>query len=382
MPNPVNLRTITGTASSTKDMRLSIQVHGDEFINMDSRPMPVFYSTLECLAVIRATVTLETDEECAGNDVEIIYKACATYKAPVRTVYAVYIESDHVFQKKRWLMDLDRPKEGKVAQGKYTKSISATIDPLWPSSARTSSLFSGQGWIKYVFEAKFTKQTMGVHNQLLFDSQEVWVLNSTLPSPETQLLAMDGQPPLVVRDTWKKSTLPIILTLPSEILTMAQVVPITVRMDPLTSKSKYAGQAVVVLGAHFALREHVLGRANGSGGQKFEGSHDVITVPLKDGWPRTAGPWERTVSLTMPTTPQVAVSAKTKWMDITHSLVLVMKIKAESEKDIKAEQFELKANIQIVVPRRTHESGGDFLPAYTNQASLDFEQIQYHDIKA
>ena len=82
MPNPINLGASTGAASSTKGMHLSIQIHGDEFINMDSRPMPAFYSTLECPAVFRATVTLETAEKCVGNDVEIIFNTCAPYKAP------------------------------------------------------------------------------------------------------------------------------------------------------------------------------------------------------------------------------------------------------------------------------------------------------------
>ena len=63
-------------------MRLSIQVHGDSLIEVASNPIPVFYSTLESPAVILATVTFETDQECAGNEVEITYKASATFKAP------------------------------------------------------------------------------------------------------------------------------------------------------------------------------------------------------------------------------------------------------------------------------------------------------------
>ena len=143
---------------------------------------------------------------------------------------------------------------------------------------------------------------MGVHNQLLFDSQKVWVLNSTLPSLETQLLSMYGQLPLAVRDTWKKPTLPMTLTLPSESLTMAQVIPVTVRMESLISKSKYAGQSIVGMRAYFALRQDILGRANRSGGH-------CTTQGRMASDSRSS---ERTVFMTMPTTPRVALSAETK----------------------------------------------------------------------
>ncbi|KAI8594688.1 hypothetical protein EDD21DRAFT_449196 [Dissophora ornata] len=392
MPKLWSFTALTGSASSKKSMRLSIQVHGDSLIDMGTNPLPVFYSTLETPAEVLATVTFETDQECAGREVEITYRASATYKAPVQSQTVVFLESEQLFQKKRWLMDLDRPKEGRVAKGTYTKDISVTIDPLWPSSAKTHPHYNGEGWIKYIFEAKFTKTSMGSQTPVLTESQEIWIMNSTLPSPSSSLLLSSSSPPeaahpsFVVSDSWKKKTLPISVTLPSNSLTMAQVVPITVRMGSLTHESKYAGQEIVVMGAHFALRERVAGRANGFNDREFKGFHDVITVPLKDGWPKTAGPWERTVHLTMPTAPQVAASTKTRWMDITHSLVLVMKVKAESEKDMRATQYELEANIHIVVPRNTPESNGDVLPTYTlaNSSSLDNPQnaaLQYEDVK-
>ncbi|KAF8926673.1 hypothetical protein EDD21DRAFT_90547 [Dissophora ornata] len=378
MSLPTTISTFAEIPSSTKNMRLSIQVHGNEMIDIDSKRLSVFYGTLESPAVIYASVIFETDQGCSANDVEVTYNACASFNAPVFSFYTAQAKSDDTFQKKRWLMDLDRPAMGKVAPGSYVKEVSATIDPLWPSSARTAIHANGHGWVKYVFEAKLIRQLLGMPNVLLVASQEVWVLNSTLPAPSTgNLMGLGNPSPLIVRDSWKKSTLPVSITLPSDALTMAQVVPITVKMGSLTGK--FAGQTIVVMSAHFALRELVYGRANGHDDVQYDFSYDVITVPLNDGWLRTAGPWERTVNLTMPTTPQVAASAKTKWMDIMHSLVLVMKIKAESEKDRKAEQFELKADVQIVVPRHTPESNEDFLPTYSlaspGQESLRREML-------
>ncbi|KAG0019646.1 hypothetical protein BGZ80_005487 [Entomortierella chlamydospora] len=309
--------------SSTKDMRISIRVHNSAFIDINGESIPVFYGTPECPPVISATVTLETDHECVADELEILYSAVATYKAP------------------------------------------------------------GQGWMKYEFIAKFSKFDMA-KTTILCCSQEVWVLNSVLlydddPSTLTQ--------PITVQAAWKKSTLSVSLTLPSDTLSMAQVVPITVRMSPF-SKGKYYGKKIVVSGAYFALREKVDGQANGFS-SKFTNTRNVITLPIRDGWPETAGPWERTVSLTMPTSPGVSPDSKTKYMDITHSLALVMKVKAEGEKEFLIQESEIKAPVHIVVPRHVTENDGYLLRAYLlastdldpTQDNLSYDLPQYQSIQ-
>lgn len=80
MPNPPNI------GSSARGMRVSIQVHGGSTIVCGSDTLPVFYSTLECPTVIRATATLEVDHECSGDNVEIAYNASATCKGPGRVL--------------------------------------------------------------------------------------------------------------------------------------------------------------------------------------------------------------------------------------------------------------------------------------------------------
>jgi hypothetical protein len=74
---------LTAVDASAKGMRVSIQLHGGSTIACGSDSIvPLFYSTLESPAVIRATATLEVDEECSGDEVEINYRAFATYRAP------------------------------------------------------------------------------------------------------------------------------------------------------------------------------------------------------------------------------------------------------------------------------------------------------------
>ncbi|KAI1317732.1 hypothetical protein EDD11_007906 [Mortierella claussenii] len=362
MTNSLNLPSLTGASSSQKDMRLSIQVHGSSFISINGKAVPVFYSTLETPVHIRATVTLETDKECAGHAVEILYKAGATYQAPVRQTFTVFTDSDHFFQRKRWTMEsLVHPEDGRVAAGKYTKEIGATIDPLWPSSGVTATHSEGHGWIRYSFEAVFWKRRFGAPIPILSDYIEVWVLNSALSSPSQGLLEND--------------------------MSMGAIVPVTVKMGSFSGKFK--DQAIVVTAAHFALIEKVDGRANGAT-QKYTYEKSVINVPIPvEGWPKSVGPWEKAISLTMPTTPELVANCKTRWMDVTHFIVLKMKIRAEDEKESKAEEYEIRAEVDIVVPRRAMEDADDVLPLYSPSHPtqsihdpLNYQQPQHQDVKA
>lgn len=246
-------------------------------------------------------------------------------------------------------MDLDRPSLGKIAAGQYTKEISATIDPLWPSSVRIPPHAKGFGRVKYEFIVKFGKLWLGQFSPSLSTSQEVWVLNSTLPPPLPSIGATS--PPLVVQTSWKKSTLPVSLTLPSETLTLGQIVPVKVQMSPFTNESKYAGQTIDVLKASFILREHVHGQLVAHS-QEFDHSRDVISVPITQGWPCTTGPWERIVNLTLPTSPELSASTKTRCLNISYSLILVMKLKAGSQKDKKASDYELHGMSCLTTQRR------------------------------
>ncbi|KAI7821679.1 hypothetical protein BC939DRAFT_201309 [Gamsiella multidivaricata] len=282
-------------------------------------------------------------------------------------------------ERRRWNTDLKHPKEGRVAAGKYSRLVGSTIDPLWPSSARTTQHNEGYGWVKYSFEATFSKYTMGALAPILTDTQEVWVLNSAL-LPDTQLRI---ERPFVNQNTWdgmKSKSSPLKLTLPSSTLMMGQVVPVTVRMSELKFKSKYVGQLPVVLAAYFALKQNVVGRATAHS-IIWKYSEDVMTLPMKDGWPRSTDGWERTVHLTMPTSPDVAADTKSKFMDISHSLKLVMKIKAERQNDLQAKEYLTKgtSDPEISLGLKYEERNIDtlYLLLFQNSGRPDFSTTIY-----
>ncbi|KAF8926672.1 hypothetical protein BGZ58_011002, partial [Dissophora ornata] len=55
---------------------------------------------------------------------------------------------------------------------------------------------------------------------------------------------------------------------------------------------------------------------------------EMLNIYLKDGWPKSKDGWEKTVSLTMPRSPDLSVDMKSKYFDVTHTLVMKMKLKA------------------------------------------------------
>ncbi|KAG0207250.1 hypothetical protein BGX28_001469 [Mortierella sp. GBA30] len=363
MKNEQNSSSFSPSILSAPDKRISIHVHGTEFITHNKESIPLFYSTLETPAAIQATVTFENDKNCV-----------------VRSAYTPLVVSEQTFKMRRWTMDLNSSPDEHILSGKYVKQLTAPIDPVWPSSAAPPAHFKGIGWISYIFEAKFSTTRLGVPVVAAKQLQEIWVLTSTSIPPasslafaESRLMTVDGmQQPLIVRESWMKSILPVILTLPADALHMGQILPVTVRMGPFGKKSKHAGQTVVVIAAYFSLCENIVGRANGMT-ETFETSCNVLNLPIKDGWPKNNLRWERTVNLTLPEAPEVTATAKTKYMDISYALVLTMKIKAEGEKDYKAKEYVTEAGIHLLVPEPTCGNAQDLLPAY---APLEFGPAQ------
>ncbi|KAF9093368.1 hypothetical protein BGX23_003384 [Mortierella sp. AD031] len=92
-------------------------------------------------------------------------------------------------------------------------------------------------------------------------------------------------------------------------------------------------------------------------------ARDVVQIAIREGWPTNLGGWDRTVSITLPTTPEINASMKTKVMDITHSVLFTMKYKAEIENDRRAQEVTIEVPFQLVEPRRNLED--DFLPTYS-----------------
>lgn len=379
---PLSMKTMARAPSSTKSKRISIDIPSDNYITVDNRPMPVFFSNLEVPAVIRATVTFENDQDCQGQDVEINYTAAVVYEVTAMTFFSAKTKIPHNLQRKRWTMsNLVRPTPGTVAAGRYTKTVTATIDPLWPSSGVTSASVKGTGWVRYTFEASFLKTTIGGASPVLATMPyEVWVVNSIMPS---EAGALSNVPkPLTVHAPGKKPDLPVSLTIPNQTLQFHEQVPLTVRVEPFQKGSKRSGQNIVVLSAGFSVREKVQGWSRSATGVDVEHVTDVAQIAIREGWPQnTLGGWTRTVSITLPTAPEINASMTSKAMDISHSVLFTLKYKAENDSDMKAQEVTVEVPFQMVVPRRNMQAQDDFLPTYSAADAQAYLQKHADDEK-
>ncbi|KAK3810519.1 MAG: hypothetical protein JOS17DRAFT_764140 [Linnemannia elongata] len=382
MTKTLSMKNIARVPSSTKDKRISIEVHSDNYITVDNRPIPVFFSNLEVPAVIQATVTFDNDQDCQGQDVEINYKATIVYEVTMMTAFQSKSKIHHNLQRKRWTMnDLVRPTPGTIAAGRYTKTVTATIDPLWPSSGVTSASIKGMGWVRYTFEASLVKVSLGALSPVVATlPYEVWVVNSILPS-ETGVPSNIPKP-LTAHAPGKKPDLPVSLTIPNQTLQFLGQVPLTVRVEPFRKGCKKFGQNIVVLSAGFSVREKVQGWSRVSAGVDVEFSTDVTQIAIREGWPQnTLGGWTRTVSITLPTAPEINASMTSKVMDISHSVLFTMKYKAEKDSDMKAQEVTVEVPFQLVVPRRNIQAQEDFLPTYSAADAQAYQQKHIGDEK-
>ncbi|KAF9100302.1 hypothetical protein BGX29_006734 [Mortierella sp. GBA35] len=122
-------------------------------------------------------------------------------------------------------------------------------------------------------------------------------------------------------------------------------------------------RATGAIPAGFSIREKIVGWTKSLTSVDTEDARDVVQIAIREGWPTNLGGWDRTVSITLPTTPEINASMKTKVMDITHSVLFTMKYKAEIENDRRAQEVTIEVPFQLVEPRRNLED--DFLPTYS-----------------
>ncbi|KAF9127974.1 hypothetical protein BGW39_005450 [Mortierella sp. 14UC] len=322
-----SLKSIGCAPSSTKDKRLSIEIHADSSITINHCSMPVSFGHLETPAVANATVTFETDQDCRCQDLKL----------------------PHNVQRKKWTWpELVRPSPGTVAAGKYTKAVSATIDPLWPSTCTIRDTTKGSAWVSYTLEVQFIKSTKtGLSSVLHTGLVEFWVVNSVLPATEAI------PKPFTVHAPVQKPDLSVSLTIPNSTLHLSQQGLLTVRVAPFNYGRRRYGQKSVVLVAEFTIREKFFGWSKATAGVDAEASRDVFQIAIRERWPQNqVGSWSRAVSVTFPTTPEVTASFSTKTMDLRHSVLSTMKYKAESDKDSKAQEITVEAPFKLAAPRR------------------------------
>ncbi|KAF9928254.1 hypothetical protein FBU30_002521 [Linnemannia zychae] len=372
---PLSMKNITRLPSATKERRLTVEILSESFISINNRPIPAFFGSLERPAIVCAKVTFENDEDCQGQHVEINYKACAVFEVATMTSFNAKVKFPHNYQRKRWTMQgLNRPSPGVIGAGKYSQIVTATIDPLWPSSSLTSASMNGMGWVRYSFEAQFVRVAhMGSLAPILTTiPQEAWVFNSILPSEPIPSI------PKTVKLTGKNPDLPVSFTIPNQTLQFHEQVPLTVHVETFRRGCKKESQNIVVLTAGFTIKERVVGYTQGASFMATEQTRDVIHIAIREGWPQgTKGDWVRTVRVTLPSAPDINASMTSKSLDISHAIVFSMKVKAENEADHKAKE------ISVEVPRHNIEHHNDeFLPIYNTSDTHTLQQPlpDYNDL--
>ncbi|KAF9116466.1 hypothetical protein BGX27_002498 [Mortierella sp. AM989] len=140
-------------ASCKKNKRLTIYVESpaqqDYYRSYDVNPysLVLVRGTREKPGMVQATVTLELDTACEG---------------------------DEVLQRKRWVLPVTKLGPHVISAGTYSRQVSALIEPSWPSSCMEHP----EGFVQYSFHARITKMSVTKATMpLLTTSQEFLVLN-------------------------------------------------------------------------------------------------------------------------------------------------------------------------------------------------------------
>ncbi|KAF9196848.1 hypothetical protein BGZ50_005922 [Haplosporangium sp. Z 11] len=370
---------------SSKSLTIHLEtdgvIHG-QGQQLSSQSLAIVKGSQECPGYIQATVTFETGNECAGDEVEIVFKAVVGSKVSVSDGLQMMESmctmhtSEHIIQKRRWFLPLETTGPHKIAPGKYTRKVYAVIDPSWPSSCTHAD-----GFVRYSFHAQLSKVVSASNisintnsnnshaaplskfsSSILKTSKEFLVANYNLPM--TSYLPPELTPPLTVKALWKKKTLPVELSIPSENVTLGQTIPLTIHMRPIKEGTYYYGQEILVLESRFMIYELRHIRSTQS-----EMNAKVVKVPIDLAvagvasmapWPQSAEGWTRTVDVAIPLPSQcfgsgshlsLTPSMKSKYYDISHQLVVSMKIRTSSERDRQAEENETQLEIQVMPPK-------------------------------
>ncbi|KAG0255805.1 hypothetical protein BG011_004928 [Mortierella polycephala] len=353
---------------------------------LSSQSLAIVQGSQELPGYIQATVTFETANECVGDEVEIVFKAVVGSKTPgvatsvpdglqMEQMCTLHI-SEHIIQKRRWLLPLETTGPHKIAPGKYVRKVYAVIDPSWPSSCTHAG-----GFVRYSFHAQLSKVVSASNisintnnnnnhtappskfsSSILKTSKEFLVANYNLPM--TPNLPPELTPPFTVKALWKKKSLPVELSIPSENVTLGQTIPLTMHMRPIKEGTYCYGQGIHVLESRFMIYElrHIRTTLGGLNTKVVKVPVDltVAGVASMAPWPQSAEGWTRTVDVVIPLPSQcfgsgshlsLTPSMKSKYYDISHQLVVSMKIRTSGERDRQAEENETQLEIQLMPPK-------------------------------
>ncbi|KAF9357765.1 hypothetical protein BGX26_003116 [Mortierella sp. AD094] len=317
----------------------NLTIHIDTGNTIGPKGLPLVYGNPDALTLLQSTVIFESSQDCKAKAVEI------SFKAVVKTVYFAKdevsrkYEGEQVFYSKNWELEVERPKSGWISKGNYARQCSVLLDPSLPSSS-----FSHYGTMKYIFEARLKgAKGFGITRSDWIVSQEVWVLNSTLPFSSN--IHMDS--PIIVQDQWK-DVLPYSLSVPTDIVHFGQVIPVTIQLGRFKPGSAQEGEEVIVNNAIFKLRESKTFRAMFVK-DNHETSERLMNIAVNTGWPQNVDGWQRTINVSLPMAPEMSADMQTKYLDVVHELVVVIEFR--TSKMSKPEKLQAQFGIMVTAPR-------------------------------
>ncbi|KAG0202646.1 hypothetical protein BGX28_004906 [Mortierella sp. GBA30] len=129
---------------------------------------------------------------------------------------------------------------------------------------------------------------------------------------------------------------------------MGQIVPMTVRLAPFLAGSAFEGESAEVIGLTFTFRETKTFRAMFVR-DIHETQEKLLSIPVNTDWPKSVDGWQRTISVSLPSSPAMSTDMHTKYLDITHSIEIVLEFR--TGKMSKPEKLRGLLDIQITAPR-------------------------------
>ncbi|KAG0347453.1 hypothetical protein BG004_007693 [Podila humilis] len=321
----------------TKEKSLTFHINS---MGTGPKGAPLLYGTQDAPAVISGNVVFSNNYEAKGDDITIKYSAMAEVHWTTKSTQTSYSNgksttktvthhhrAENVFDKQSFQMSLNHPKPGKIAEGKYNAPVNITINPSFPSSSR-----GDHGWMRYKIKATLHRKFPSLN---VVQECDIWVLNSCLPKPQL------GLPMTMSRFNGVFNKLvPYVCVIPSEVLHLGQQVPITFKAFPTTDNS---GAQLTVVSAIIKLKEYTNLKTVS---RTKDESGDVMNITMNDGWPAvTPGqPWQRTIVVPLPSSPELTPTTTAECYVKTHKLKLIMQVRIG-----KGSKKELRVEMPVVI---------------------------------
>ncbi|KAF9433471.1 hypothetical protein BGZ76_009421 [Entomortierella beljakovae] len=209
--------------SAPKEKSLTIHIDTD-YIGPNGLPL-VYGSTPDKIGAIKGNVKFSTNYECRGKDIVILYEAKAeAHWTAFENKKVVQHQTEEILGHHIWHFPLEHTKPGgkKIMPGSYTKEFeiplvhpslqnkSLTQTPNASTYASHTSLLlpsssnNPHARIKYTIRALLRRPFPTIHN--IESTQEVWVLQSSLPPPPPSLLPKNALLPSKISSTIDSTT--------------------------------------------------------------------------------------------------------------------------------------------------------------------------------